>query len=113
MAAVSLAMPTNLWDPAGRECGITFLYLHFFRMAWGQAKNPNHSNFMCTRSPQSGHIVGVMLLMVLDDDFVLFYDFGDYCHGIVRLPGVPRIGPLIHLGIFVFLTHLNATGLSS
>ena len=22
-------MPTNLWDPAGRECGRTFLYLHF------------------------------------------------------------------------------------
>ena len=29
MAAVSLAMPTKLWDPAGRECGRTFLYLHF------------------------------------------------------------------------------------
>ena len=28
MAAVSLAMPTKLWDSAGRECGLTFLYLH-------------------------------------------------------------------------------------
>ena len=27
MAAVSLAMPTKLWDSAGRECGRTFLYL--------------------------------------------------------------------------------------
>ena len=27
MAAVSLAMPTKLWDSAGRECGLTFLYL--------------------------------------------------------------------------------------
>ena len=46
MAAVSLAMPTKLWDSAGRECGRTFLYLHFFfRMARGQAKNPNHNNF--------------------------------------------------------------------
>ena len=26
MAAVSLAMPTKLWDSAGRECGRTFLY---------------------------------------------------------------------------------------
>ena len=57
----------------------------------------------------------VMLLMVLDDDFVLLYDFGDYCHGIVRFPGVPPIGPLIHLGIFcfVFLTNSHDTGLSS
>ena len=28
MAAVSLAMPTKLWDSAGRACGRTFLYLH-------------------------------------------------------------------------------------
>ena len=28
MAAVSLAMPTKVWDSAGRECGRTFLYLH-------------------------------------------------------------------------------------
>jgi len=55
----------------------------------------------------------VMLLMVLDDDFVLFYDFGDYCHGIVRLLGVPSIVPLIHLGIFVSRTNLHVTGLSS
>ena len=27
MAAVSLAMPTKLWDSVGRECGRTFLYL--------------------------------------------------------------------------------------
>ena len=27
MAAVSLAMPTKLWDSAGRECGRAFLYL--------------------------------------------------------------------------------------
>ena len=27
MAAASLAMPTKLWDSAGRECGRTFLYL--------------------------------------------------------------------------------------
>ena len=27
MAAVSLAMPTKLWDSAGRECGLTFLHL--------------------------------------------------------------------------------------
>ena len=26
MAAASLAMPTKLWDSAGRECGRTFLY---------------------------------------------------------------------------------------
>ena len=29
MAAVSLAMPTKLWDSVGRECGRTFLYLQF------------------------------------------------------------------------------------
>ena len=29
MAAVSLAMPTKLWDSAGRECGRTFLHLQF------------------------------------------------------------------------------------
>ena len=27
MGAVSLAMPTKLWDSAGRKCGRTFLYL--------------------------------------------------------------------------------------
>ena len=80
---------------------ITLTYLHFFRMAWGQAKNPNHSNFIRTRSPQSEHFLDVMLFMVLDDDFVLFYDFEDYCHGIVRPFGVPSIDPLIHLGFFV------------
>ena len=102
MAAVSLAMPTKLWDPAGRECGRTFLYRHFFHMARGQAKNPNHSNFIFTRSPQSEHMLDVTLCMVLDDDLVLFYGFGDYCHGVVRLLGVPSIGPLIHLGFFCF-----------
>ena len=70
----SLAVPTKLWDPAGRECGRTFLYLHFFSMARGQAKNPNHSNFIFTRSPQSEHILDVTLFMVLDDDLVLFYE---------------------------------------
>ena len=34
MAAVSLAMPTKLWDSAGRECGRTFLYLHFFHLGF-------------------------------------------------------------------------------
>ena len=50
--------------------------------------------------------------MVLDDDFVFFYDFEDYCHGIVRPFGVPSIDPLIHLGIFVlfFLTNSHDTG---
>ena len=36
MAAVSLAMPTKLWDSAGRECGCTFLYLQrerFFKLS--------------------------------------------------------------------------------
>ena len=30
MAVVSLAMPTKLWDSAGRECARTLLYLHIF-----------------------------------------------------------------------------------
>ena len=67
---------------------ISLAYLRFFTvMARGKAKYPNII-FMFTRSPQSEHILDVILFMIHDDDFVFFHGFGDYCHGIVRFLGV-------------------------
>ena len=53
MAAVSLAMPTKLWDPAGRECGRTFLYLHLFSYGKRLSQEPQSSIFT-SRLSQSG-----------------------------------------------------------
>ena len=53
MAAVSLAMPTKLWDPAGRECGRTFLYLHF--CSYGKRPSLEPQSWIFTsRLSQSG-----------------------------------------------------------
>ena len=46
MAALSLAMPTKLWDRAGRECGRTLLYLQIFRQGGtGLSQEAQHSYF--------------------------------------------------------------------
>ena len=45
MAAVSLAMPTKLWDSGGRECGRTFLYLHLFPYGEGLSQEPQPQQF--------------------------------------------------------------------
>ena len=45
MAAVSLAMPTKLWDSGGRECGRTTLYLHLFPYGEGLSQEPQPQQF--------------------------------------------------------------------
>ena len=79
MAAVSLAMPTKLWDPAGRECGRTFLYLHLFSYGKRLSQEPQSSIFT-SRLSQSGIPCNLMYLFIFGVWLGLHLFFSENLH---------------------------------